>query len=129
MKPTRLSTIALALVISLAKRDASAQVATAAAEALFKDGKALMDRGDYAAACAKFAESERLDASSGTMLNLGRCLAQQGKTASAWAKYLEAGRIAREQGRAARAAEAKKKAAELEPDLSYLAIVPVQLPT
>jgi hypothetical protein len=107
---------------------AEAQVAAAAAEALFNEGRALMEQGDFPAACAKFAESERLEPSSGTTLNLARCYARQGKTASAWAKYLEAGRVAREQGRAARAAEAKKKAAELEPDLSYLTIVASQLP-
>jgi hypothetical protein len=128
MKSLRPPIVALALSITWTEGVAFAQVANAAAEALFKEGKALMEKADLAGACAKFAESERLDASSGTMLNLARCYALQGKTASAWAKYLEAGRIAKEQGRAARAAEAKKKAAELEPDLSYLTIVAGQLP-
>jgi hypothetical protein len=128
MKSRRTLIVAFALATGLSAATAQAQVAAAAAEALFSEGRALMERGDYPAACAKFAESERLAPSSGTTLNLARCYGLQGKTASAWAKYLEAGRIAREQGRAARAAEAKKKAAELEPDLSYLTIVAPQLP-
>jgi hypothetical protein len=87
-----------------------------------------MNQKDYVAACAKFAESQRLDPSSGTLLNLARCYNLQGKTATAWAKYLEAGRLARQQNRTAHADEARARAAELEPNLSYLTIVVTGLP-
>jgi hypothetical protein len=44
-----------------------------------------MKRGDYAAACAKFQESERLDpTASGTLLNLAECEEKGGLFASSW---------------------------------------------
>jgi hypothetical protein len=49
------------------------------AESLFREGRAAAQSGDWAAACAKFDESERLDPSPGTMLNLGDCSEHLGK--------------------------------------------------
>lgn len=94
----------------------------AAAEALFREGKKLMAAGDTAAACDKFAESQRLDASSGTLLNLADCHVKQGKTASAWAEFLAAARLARGKGESGRADEAQKRASALEGALSSLSI-------
>ncbi|HEY4105631.1 MAG TPA: hypothetical protein VGM44_17150 [Polyangiaceae bacterium] len=95
----------------------------AAAESLFREGRQLFDQGDYAAACVKLSESERLDASSGTLLNLAACHAKLDKTALAWAEFLAAARLAKAQGRPERAEEAARRAAELELALSYLTIV------
>jgi hypothetical protein len=95
----------------------------AAAEALFQEGRALLEKGDYATACAKLAESQRLDPSSGTLLNLATCHDKQGKTATAWAEFLAAGRLASAQGKPDRADEAKARAAEVAPNLSYLTVV------
>jgi hypothetical protein len=124
LRLARLSRLAALLSAALAF---SAPVAfaqdIAAAEALFREGRALMDQGDYVAACQKLTESQRLDASSGTLLNLAVCHAKQGKTATAWAEFLAAARLARTQGNAVREDEARKRAAELEPQLSYLTIV------
>ncbi len=117
-----ISVVALAAATcTLAPRAAAQDVA--AAEALFREGRALLDKGDYAAACKKLAESQRLDPSSGTLLNLAQCHEKQGKTATAWAEYLAASRLAKTQGRPDRAEEAKKQAAELEPKLSTLTII------
>ena len=52
----------------------------------FNEGKRLMDAGDTAAACAKFAHSQELDPKLGRLLNLAFCHEQQGKTASAWSE-------------------------------------------
>ncbi len=92
----------------------------AAAEALFNEGRTLMEAGDTEAACQKFAESQRLDPSPGTALNLASCHQRLGRIASAWGEYLVAKRLARGQGRQAIAEEASNKAAELEPQLSYV---------
>lgn len=100
-----------------------AQDAVAVAEGLFREGLELMQKGDVATACEKFAESQRLDPSSGTMLNLADCHEKQGKIATAWAEFLAAGRLAKSQGRPQREEEAKSRAAALEPKLSYLRIV------
>jgi hypothetical protein len=95
----------------------------AAAEGLFREGRALMESGRIDEACRKFAESQRLDPSSGTLINLAACHEKQGRTATAWAEYLAAARIATTQGKHDRVEEAKRLAAQLEPELSYLTVV------
>ncbi|MBI3206799.1 MAG: hypothetical protein HYZ29_35010 [Myxococcales bacterium] len=102
---------------------ASAQGNVSVAEGLFREGRELMEKGDYPAACPKLAESHRLDPSPGTLLNLASCQEKQGKVASAWASYLAAGRLARTQNRTNIVEEARQRAAELEPKVSYLKIV------
>ncbi|WP_205633578.1 hypothetical protein [Labilithrix luteola] len=49
-----------------------------AADALFQSGKAAMENHDYAAACGRFRESFRLQATVGTLLNLGACEEKRG---------------------------------------------------
>jgi hypothetical protein len=115
----RLSVVALLSTPGIAVAQGNVSVA----EGLFRDGRELMEKGDYAAACAKLAESQRLDPSAGTVLNLASCQNKQGKIASAWASYLVAARLARTQNRANLAEEAKQRAAELEPKVSYLKVV------
>jgi hypothetical protein len=91
------------------------------AEKLFRDGRALAKQGKLAEACDAFAASNKLDSSVGTLLNLGDCRAKLGQTATAWATFLEAGRLAKKLSDR-RGAEADRRAAELEPKLSYMVI-------
>lgn len=113
----------LGLTIALTPAALPAQDAVTVAEGLFREGQELMQKGEVATACEKFAESQRLDPSSGTLLNLADCHEKQGKIATAWAEFLAAGRLAKSQGRPQREEEAKSRAAALEPKLSYLRIV------
>src|SRR5262245_8870421 len=62
----------------------------ATAEALFADGRRLVGAGDYAAACPKFAASQKLDPGVGTALNLADCYERMGRWASAWAEFRSA---------------------------------------
>jgi tetratricopeptide (TPR) repeat protein len=59
----------------------------AAADALFRDARAAMQRGDYPTACAKLEESQRLDPAPGTLLNLAECEEKRGRLATAWEDY------------------------------------------
>ncbi len=95
----------------------------AAAEALFSDGKRLMAAGSVNEACAKFAESQKLDPGAGTLVNLAACYEKAGKSASAWVTYVEAASEAERTGRKQWETQAKKKREELEPTLSRLTIV------
>lgn len=94
----------------------------ALAESLFREGRALVTAGKLAEACAKFAESRRLDPAPGTLLNLARCYEDVGRTASAWATYRELDIRATALDQKARAEFARKRAAEMEPSLAALVV-------
>jgi hypothetical protein len=61
----------------------------AGAEALFREGRALMDSGDVTGACAKFRESNRLDPAVGTVFNIADCEEKLGHLAQAWTLFQE----------------------------------------
>jgi hypothetical protein len=94
----------------------------AMAEALFRDGRKLLEAGKIPEACAKLEESHRIDRTLGTLLNLATCHEQQGKTASAWAEFNEAASLASAGKQTARASFAISHAAELESRLSKLTL-------
>jgi len=60
------------------------------AEALFRQGREAMKRGDFNEASVKLGESQRLDPAVGTLLNLAECEEKTGHVASAWQHYQEA---------------------------------------
>jgi hypothetical protein len=92
------------------------------AEALFRAGRELMASGDYAQACPKFAESQRLDPKPGTLVNLALCHEKSGRTASAWSEYLQAAELARRAGQSEREGVARSRARALEPALAHIVI-------
>jgi hypothetical protein len=62
----------------------------AAAEELFVEGRAAMERGDFVVACKRFEQSQELDPGAGTLINWAECLNRQGKPASSRLKWREA---------------------------------------
>ncbi|HEY8089850.1 MAG TPA: hypothetical protein VIF09_18445 [Polyangiaceae bacterium] len=94
----------------------------ARADALFNAAKALTDAGQFADACAKYAESKRLAPGIGVTLYLADCYEHIGRTASAWTEFRSAEGQARERGDK-RADVARAHAQALEPKLDRLTIV------
>jgi hypothetical protein len=115
------------LIVTFASRASWAQPAAVAEEA-FREGKRLMAKGDYTAACARFEESQHLDPAPGTQLNLGDCYEKAGRTASAWNAFVAAKAAAERAGQASRAEEANRRATSLEPRLSRIVITVVTPP-
>lgn len=117
----------LAVVLGLGSWQAAAVAQEAgdaklAAEALFEQGRQLMQAGEYAEACEKFAASNATDESVGALLNLGECQTRVGRTASAWGSFRQAAALAQRQRDRKRAALAEKHAKTLEKQLSYLLV-------
>lgn len=93
-----------------------------AAEALFHEGRALLDKGRFDEASERFARSQQLDPAVGTLLNLGECYERLDKTASAWAAYRQAVALAVTKNDERRATLARNAATRIEPQLTYLTI-------
>lgn len=115
------------LVASLSGASALAQSApdsnsAAIAEALFQEARRLMESKDYERACTKFAESQSLDPSGGTLLNLAVCHEKAGKLATAWALFHEAQVVASQERRRGRVALAQKRIEALGPRLPKLTL-------
>jgi hypothetical protein len=102
--------VLVALLTCVAVAGAQPSEAVKRADALFNEGRALVDAGKFAEACPKFEESQRLDPGLGTLLNLAACYESVGRLASA----LTAFRSAEEQARAAGPSEKKREQAAAE---------------
>jgi hypothetical protein len=117
---TILAGIGLGLCAVLAT--AHAEDATQA-ELMFNQGKALLARGETAAACDAFAASQKLAPVPSTLMNLGDCREKNAQLASAWAAYVAVERQVRGDGKYGGLADvAAGRAAKLLPRLSYLTI-------
>ena len=91
-----------------------------AAEALFEEGRRLMSEGKAADACPKFVDSQRLDPSPGTLLNLASCYEKTSRPATAWATYREGASAAAAAGRQDLVATAQRHADSLAASLPRL---------
>ena len=85
------------------------------ADALFAEGRDLLEKGKFPEACAKLARSAELSPAVGTLTNVGYCNEQIGKFRSAMNAYAEAEALATAVGDQKRAAFAKERFAAVEP--------------
>jgi hypothetical protein len=96
--------------------------ARTSAEALFAEGKSLMQQGNYEEACPKLAASYKLDPGVGALLNLGVCYEKIGRLASAWGVYREAIALGQQFGQAERVEYARAGVSKLEGQLGKLTV-------
>jgi hypothetical protein len=82
--------------------------ARAAAEALFLEGKALVEKGELPPACERFAQSQQMDPQIGTLLYLATCHEQTGKSATAWIEFKDALALAEAGNKLDRVQQAKE---------------------
>lgn len=100
----------------------------AMAEALFREGKRLLDLGKLDEACEKLESSYRIDEALGTLLNLASCHEKQGKLATAWGEYNDALSVAKKAGQAPRQKFAQDHITVIEPRLAHLTVrVPAEV--
>ena len=113
---------ALVVAIALFAAPAAAQGKDAArADALFKEGKELLERGQLGEACPKIAESDALDPSVGALGLLAACHERQGKYVLAWREYGKTAERADRQ-KDKRAGYARDRAKALEAKLGWLRV-------
>lgn len=93
------------------------------ADESFEAGRALLKDKRYAEACPKFAESQRHDPASGTLLALAYCQELSGVLATSWANYVAAARLAEHDGQKDRQSAATERAQALAERLSRLTVV------
>lgn len=117
-----LASLASLGALTLAPAPAFAQSATVQAQSLFDQGRALLEKGQIAEACAAFEASQKLEPVVTTLLNLAACREQNDQLATAWGHFIEANRMATAAGNSKLAAVATRHAARLKPSLSQLKI-------
>lgn len=103
----------------------AAQSGAAQAEALFRQGKQLMDAGKTAEACKAFEASQKAEAATSTLLNLANCREKNGELATAWGLFLDVVRQTRSATDAAGKqfnATATQRASNLEHRISHLTV-------
>ncbi len=101
---------------------AGAQGNATLAEALFDEARKQFEAGNYETACNKFAESQRVDPATGTLLNLAICYEKAGRLATAWSTWREAASSARAAGQSDRESHARDMADKLESQVARLTV-------
>jgi hypothetical protein len=122
----RLSALLVASLVVVSAKQGRAQSPggdAALAEALFQEGKLLMEQKRFAEACPKLAESQRIDPAGGTLLRLALCHELEGRTATAWAELQQALAVAQRDRHKERMQLAQQALDRVTPRLVKLAVV------
>ncbi len=99
------------------------------ADALFDQGRVLLEQGNAKAALEKFEASNTVEPSAGTFLNMGQCLEAMGKTESAFEAYRHAIDLGKSTNKPRHVEAAEKYIEALEPRLTKLSLRAVSPPT
>lgn len=123
LRPLLASSIAvIALATGVSPSLAQDAQTQAMGRALFNEGVALFNKGDFEAACPKFEASLKHYSGIGTRGKLAECYEKQGRVASAWQAYRDVAQLAARSGDPTREQVASERAKSLEPKLAYLTI-------
>jgi hypothetical protein len=112
----------LSLMAAVVTPHAVSTADRAAAQALFDQGRELMEQGKPAEACPRFEESQRLDSGLGTQYHLADCYEAVGRLASAHTLFLEVAAQAQALGQTKREEVARQRAKSIAPKLPKLSI-------
>jgi hypothetical protein len=107
---------------SLASAPARAADANAPATALFEEGRALLEAGNYRDACPILERSLRQSPGTGTLLALAICHEGLGATATAWNEFRDVADASKGEGRADREQFARDRMKKLDPRLAHIAV-------
>jgi hypothetical protein len=114
---------AAAAFAAFATPTVAAAQSSADAESLFREARALVKAGRVAEGCDAFESSQRIEPTVPTLLNLADCRERNQQLASAWGHFVAAAQQTRgDRSQAAAQATAQRRAAALEPRLSYLVV-------
>ncbi len=115
--------ISVATAVALLALSVPARAQSAEADELFRQGRAALEKMDYATACSKFAESNRLERAVGTLISLAQCEEAQNKFVMARQHWQEAADLADAlQDRLQRGPGARAKVVELDKRIARLTI-------
>jgi len=114
--------VALGWVLAVPAAAQTERTQMTLAESLFAEGRELLKAGQYDEACAKLAESYRLDPATGTLMNLAACHEAQGRLATAWAEFREALMLANRDRRPDRVEAASARIDALAPRIPKLSL-------
>jgi serine/threonine-protein kinase len=96
--------------------------ANASSTALFQEGRALLEAGNYSRACPILERSLRQSPGTGTLLALAICHEGLGATATAWAEFRDVAEASKGEGRPDREQFARDRVRTLEPRLARITI-------
>jgi hypothetical protein len=119
------SALALAVSASAVARAQSSAQDSAVAQSLYDEARKLAGSNDFATACPKLEESQRLDPTPVTQFWLADCYEHVGRTASAWAAFLDLAAVEHKTGgpkSEEREKLARDRASALAPKLTQLTI-------
>ncbi len=123
MKPSVILPVVVLLLVLGAPLHTAQGQETSRAQALFDDGRRLMNEGHYSDACPKLAASQKLDPGAGTLMNLATCYEKNSQLASAWATFKDAAAASHASNHPDWEAAARTRADKLEPELARLAVI------
>jgi hypothetical protein len=119
----RSSVLSTLVVLVIATAAASARADDPRAEELYTEGKALAQKSQYAEACPKFEESQKLEPAIGTQFNLADCYEHTKRPAMALALFREVQRVAQLTGKQERQRAAEERITTLEASVPRLRII------